>query len=43
MKSAQNVQRSLIRELWLYEFELGHNAAEATKNIYCEKTESEVE
>ena len=31
-----NVQYSLIWELILYEFELGHNAAEATKNIFCD-------
>ena len=30
-----NVQHSLIQELLLYEFKLGHNTAEATKNIYC--------
>ena len=28
-----NVQRSLLRELLLYEFEMGHNAAEETQNI----------
>ena len=31
-----NEQRSLIRELMLYEFELGHDNAEDTKNICCE-------
>ena len=31
-----NVQRScLIRELLFYEFERGHNSAEAAKNIFC--------
>ena len=29
------VQRSWILEIMRYEFELGHNAAEATKNIYA--------
>ena len=28
-----NMQHSLIRELVLYEFEMGHNAAETSKNI----------
>ena len=38
LKAAQiNTQTSLIREFVLYEFELGHYAAEATKNI-CEDT-----
>ena len=32
-----NVQRCLIRELIPYEFELDHNAAEATKNPCCAK------
>ena len=27
----------------LYEFELSHNAAEATKNIFCEKSEGAVD
>ena len=27
----------------LYEFELGHNTTEATKNIYCVKGESAVD
>ena len=30
-----NVQHSLIRELMLYELQLSHNAAEASKNISC--------
>ena len=38
-----NVQRNLIRELILYEFELGHKAAEATKNIRCAKGEDAVD
>ena len=29
------VQRSSIQEIMRYKFELGHNAAEATKNIYA--------
>ena len=35
-------QKSLIRELLLYEFELGHNAAEAIKNICTAKGENAV-
>ena len=31
------MQHSLIREVMLHKFELGHNAAEATKNICCAK------
>ncbi len=31
-----NVKRSLIQEL-LYKFEMDHNAAEATKNIFARK------
>ena len=38
LKAAQmNMQRSLIREFMLYEFEPGHNTAEATKNIFVRK------
>ena len=36
-----NVQCSLIWELMLYEFEMGHNAMEATKNICWVKVEGE--
>ena len=40
LKAVQlNVQLSLIQEFMLYEFKLGHNAAEATKNICCMKGE----
>ena len=39
-----NMQRSLIRELGISEFELDYNAAaEATKNIYCSKNEGTVD
>ena len=38
-----NLQRSLIRELMLYEFELGYNASEVTKNICCPKDEGLVD
>ena len=38
-----NVQYSLIWELMLYEFELGHNAAEDTKNICYVKSEGTVD
>ena len=38
-----NVQCSLIQELMVYEFELGHNSAEATKNISCAKSEGIVD
>ena len=35
MKAAQiNKQHSLIQELILYEFKLGYNVIETTKNIY---------
>ena len=34
LKAAQmNMHRYLIREIKLYEFELGHNTTETTKNI----------
>ena len=38
-----NVQCSLIQKLVLYKFELGHNAAEATKKICHVKGESTVD
>ena len=38
-----NVKPSLIRQLMLYEFELSHNAVEATENICCEKVEGTVD
>ena len=41
LKAAQiNVQRSLIHELMLYKFGLGHNTVEATKNIDDHSTET---
>ena len=44
LKTAQiNVQRSQIWELTLYEFEAGHNATKATKNIYCGKGDGVVD
>ena len=44
LKAAQkNVQHSLIWEHMLYKFKLGHNAMEATKNIFCAKGESAVD
>ena len=43
LKAAQmNMQYSLIQELMLYKFKLGHNAMEATKNICCMQDESSV-
>ena len=40
LKAAQmNMQQSLIWELMLFKFELGHNAKEATKNICYAKGE----
>ena len=43
LKAAQiNVQCSLIQEFLLYEFELGHNAVKAIKNICCAKVEGAV-
>ena len=40
LKATQmSVQRSLIREIVLYEFEWGFNVAERTKNICCAKGE----
>ena len=38
-----NVQSSIIWELALYRFELGHNAAEVTKNILCMKVKGAVD
>ena len=38
-----NVQHSLIWELILYEFKLGHNTTEVTKNTYCMKGEGPVD
>ena len=35
--------RSLIRDFILYEFELGHNIVEATKNVCCAKTKGAVD
>ena len=35
-----NVQRRLNLELILYMLELSHKAAEATKNIYCERSDN---
>ena len=44
LKIAQmNLKYSLIQELLPYEFKLGHNAAETTKNIYCVKGNQTVE
>ena len=34
---------SLIQKIMSYEFELGNNAAEATKNICCAKGEKTVD
>ena len=41
--SQMNVQRSRIREIMHYKFELGRNSAEVTKNICCEKGEGAVD
>ena len=42
-----NVQQSLLQEIRLYEFKLGHNAAltppPKKNNIYCGKDEGEVD
>ena len=44
LKDAQiNLQQSLIWKLILYEFELGHNTVESTKNICCMKGEGVVD
>ena len=37
-----NMQCSLIRELMVYEFEVGHKSTEATKNICWAKVESAI-
>ena len=37
-----NMQHSLILELTLYDFKLGHNIAEAIKNI-CAKSEGTID
>ena len=43
-KAAQmNIRHSLIRELMLYNFELGHNTTETTKNICCVKGKSTID
>ena len=41
--SQMNVQRNQIQKLILYELELGNNAAEETKNIFCAKGEGAVD
>ena len=44
MKAAQmSVQRCLNREIVLYEFDLGHNVPEGTKNLFCTKGEVTVD
>ena len=43
MNTQMNVQHCLIWELILYEFKLGQNAVEASKNIHCTKNEGEVD
>ena len=44
LKTAQiNMLCCLIQELMIYEFELGHNATEATKNICCAKGDGAVD
>ena len=44
LKATQmDIQRSLIRKIMLFEFELDQNAAEATKNICCAKGEYAVD
>ena len=35
-----NMEHSIIQELILYEFKLGHNAVKTTKNIHCTKGEN---
>ena len=43
-KAAQmNIQCSLIQELMVYEFKLGHDAMETTKKICCVKGEGTVD
>ena len=44
LKAVQrNVQHSLIKELMLYKFKLGDDAAKTTKNICCVKGEGAVD
>ena len=44
LKTAQiNVQRCLIREHVLYEFELGNNTEKVTENICCAKGDSAID
>ena len=44
LKSAQmNMQHSVIQELMFYEFKLGSNDTEVTKNIFCDKVEDAVD
>ena len=44
LKATQmNLQRNLIRKFMLYEFQLGHNATEATKNSCREKGDDTVD
>ena len=44
LKATQmNIQYSLILELMFYNFKLGHNVTEVTKNISCVKGESAVD
>ena len=38
-----NVQLSLIQKLLFYEFEMGHNVMEVTKNIFCEEYKSTID
>ena len=41
--SQMNVQHNLIQQIMPYDFEMSHNAAEATKNICCTKDERAVD
>ena len=41
--SQMNVERCLIREVLLYDFEVGHNIAETIKNIFRAKGEGAVD
>ena len=38
-----NIEGNLIRKLMPYDFELSHNAAKATKNIFCVKSEGAID
>ena len=40
--SKMNVQRSPVQEHMLYKLEVGHNAVEATKNIYHIKVSAQL-